>query len=244
MVKIMSFKRRSYVAIIVGSWFAILALMPVARPEAGARAWVRSLGEVDRQAYSQPGLLAELPITYRRALFGAAETPEERSSFWRAVVAEYQARSAHQADHDALLERVEALYSPAMFSAVQRSAEFNAHLAALRRQVRATLGEEAERTLFVVAGPTASVDAGLPLLERLRYRLREGVPNAWRRLQGTVMRDALAATCNCNPEFENEDCTGHQNCASPFACEEDTSWPACGTAWAHPCTKLCSFDNN
>jgi len=228
--------------------FSVLCLivgvgaMPVASTKSGASSWVKRLSNEERRAYSQPAALRTLPVEYRRALFGAMQGAEGRATFWRSIVQDYRRTHVVSQEADALLATVENLYSEKLFSATKRDAASDERVAAARENVRRLLGVEAEETLFVYAGPHVVRSSGLPLFERTRHAVRAALPLGWRKFQGKIVPDLLASSCDCNPSF-SDDCNYHQNCASPFECEVDETWPACGTLWAHPCTKLCSYDS-
>lgn len=214
------------------------AAAPTESVESGATTWSQSLSTPELLEWTRPDRLAGIPIDYRRAVFHALRSAEERVEFWRRPFRSYRETHVLSPGQHSALARAEALLTPEWFgeplSETRRAVLIEVHEA-----VAGALGTEAALQLFQSAGRDLYATAALPVAERLRYAWRTGRSESVVRVLGYVVPALRAASCNCNKAYG--DCYYYQNCGcGPYACDP-TTW-GCGRWWLEPCDALCSYD--
>jgi hypothetical protein len=192
--------------------------------------------------YIQGEQLAGLPVNYRKALFKALPTAEERTAFWQNVFTTFRRQHVLSAAQDSTLKKAEALI-PEAFGAFQsgRAAQEGA-VARMSDEVKRVLGPQALRELFLTAGPDGRIDS-LPTTERAALRVQ-----AWARTN-MVARAAIRIAptvfaegdCNCNAA--HNDCYYSSHCTKGLnGCAEDGG---CACDWiifdCNTCDGVCNY---
>ena len=235
-----SVTRTLAVAVTVVALTIAVAAIPTSSPQDRATTWAKSLSAAERQAYSRGEQLEGLPTEYRRAVSMTLSSANERVAFWQAIITEYRQTQQLTADQGAVLARVEAMLTPALFSGRRPSQSQSLALTDVRSAVTRILGQGAERRLFFAHGSSVhSITSSLSLAERLGYAWRtsrsSGVLALVTRIVPVV--DANAWTCNC---AESNDCSTRTHCTESTGCTA-TTW-GCAAWWLGPCSALCTYD--
>jgi hypothetical protein len=201
-----------------------LAAIPTSSPRDRASVWAKSLSAADRHAYAGEHL-AGLPVEYRKAVFAALKTTDERIAFWQNVFSTYRQTHALTDAQQATLSRAEAII-PVIFraSAAQRPAQ-EAALEKLSAEVRSVLGSAAQQELFHMAGPDFRRES-LPVAERVGIDFgRWSHTNVVARAANRVVPSLNASDCGCNAS--QNDCYYSQTCGGGLNGCSQTGGCAC-----------------
>ena len=214
---------------------SIIAIAAVdTRPTtAKAEAWAES------NAKNLPNTLAQIaayPVEYQKAALRLM-TPEERSSLWRARIAQIVATNRLTSDQQLLLLRVAAAWSPDAF----RDGADLTQVHALCKETNTSLKPEVARMLSSLGGSDEPAQEGSFI--RLARTAQRFIGVYEVQASSSSPKGGFCCNCNvgsicdctggyCQDMFENG-CTGTGGSGCPG------SWPQCGCGGFFPCNGFC-----